>query len=76
MMTPWFKAGIAPAHDGWYITRYIHSGGWHFMRWNTKTQLWYSAGSTGTDRKDVIGCNASATTYEWRGLNKPFGEQQ
>jgi hypothetical protein len=34
-----------------------------------KTKLWYSAGSTGRSKYDVMGFSNDVDTYEWRGLS-------
>jgi hypothetical protein len=71
MMTNWFPTGTAPVRDGCYIVRLPNSTCQHFCRWDVKTKRWYSAGSTGRSKYDIMGFRNSVDTYEWRGLNKP-----
>jgi hypothetical protein len=68
MITEWFPIGTAPARDGCYITRLPKSDNQHVFRWNCKSGYWYSAGSTGSKRQDVIGWDSGADVFEWRGL--------
>ena len=68
MLTDWYPTGTAPARDGCYIVRLPKADCQHFCRWDSKTQKWYSAGSTGRYQCDVMGWSSGVDTYEWRGL--------
>jgi hypothetical protein len=65
-LTPWFRVGIRPAHEGVYMTRFLENdevGGyshWNGQEWGNE---WYSV-ERAHRRRDSHG----AQSKQWRGL--------
>jgi hypothetical protein len=72
-LTDWFPPGVEPVRDGVYLTamnaRFGRAESWHAMRWDGETRAWFSAGSSGNSRSDLIGYDkGNRRHFFWRGL--------